>query len=360
MDPVDRKISPPQGTRPKRALPVVDLFTDGSCRGKKTGECGGWAYILRHRSTGIEKVQVGGFIGTTSERIEILAVIHGFIALKRPSHVMVHSDSLNIINGISHFLPEWKRFGWRLTPNPKKQINNADLWQILDGLLAGHEVEVKWIKGHAGHPENERCDQLSSHASLMVSRNGDMSPPPLESASAPTKTEVVPADVDLFTDGACLGNPGPGGWAFILRHRSSGTEKQQSGGLANTTNNRMEMLAVIEGLRALKKSSRVVVHSDSQYVVTGINEWMAIWKRRGWRKKLRSNALVKNADLWQTLDDLIAQNDVTANWVRGHVGHPENERCDVLSVEAAQAITRNPNAPSDVRGVSDNGLFKGP
>lgn len=133
--------------------------------------------------------------------------------------------------------------------------------------------------------------------------------------------------VELFTDGACKGNPGPGGWGAILRYR--GQEKEMSGGEDNTTNNRMEMTAVIEGLAVLKRPCRVVVYTDSQYVQKGISEWIHGWKKRGW--KTAAKQPVKNADLWQLLDEQVSRHQVEWQWVRGHTGHPGNERADQLA-----------------------------
>ena len=141
-------------------------------------------------------------------------------------------------------------------------------------------------------------------------------------ASMPERSEV-----DIFTDGACRGNPGPGGWAAILRYRS--TEKALSGFAAETTNNRMEMTAAIEGLEALKRPCRVRLYSDSQYLRDGITKWINEWKRRGWRTAGKQP--VKNIDLWQRLDAAAARHTVSWIWVRGHAGHPENERADALA-----------------------------
>lgn len=140
--------------------------------------------------------------------------------------------------------------------------------------------------------------------------------------------------VDLFTDGACLGNPGPGGWGALLRF--NGTEKELSGGENPTTNNRMEMRAVIEGLNALTKPCRVRVTTDSQYVQKGITEWINGWKRRGW--KTADKKPVKNADLWLALDEARTRHDVSWHWVRGHDGHVENERVDQLARSAAERL----------------------
>jgi ribonuclease HI len=148
--------------------------------------------------------------------------------------------------------------------------------------------------------------------------------------------------VELFTDGACLGNPGPGGWAFILRHPTSGREVERSGGEDRTTNNRMELTAVIEGLAALQAPSRVRIVGDSEYVLKGIRDWLAGWKRRGWRKADKSPVL--NIDLWQRLDELLAGHQVSVEWTRGHAGHVENERCDKLAWEEARR-RKSPQRP---------------
>lgn len=140
----------------------------------------------------------------------------------------------------------------------------------------------------------------------------------------------------LFTDGACSGNPGPGGWAFILRHPKSGKEIERAGAEPQTTNNRMELMAVIQGLTALTTASRVELYSDSQYVLKGLKEWMDGWKAKGWRTADKKP--VKNVELWQRLDELKARHQISFHWVRGHNEHPENERCDQLAVAAREAI----------------------
>lgn len=134
-------------------------------------------------------------------------------------------------------------------------------------------------------------------------------------------------EVEIFTDGACKGNPGPGGWGAIMR--SGGHEKELYGGAPNTTNNRMEMMAAIEALKALNQRCHVKLTTDSQYLRKGITEWIAGWKRKGW--KTASRQPVKNAELWQELDKLVAGQDVEWHWVKGHSGHPENERADQLA-----------------------------
>jgi ribonuclease HI len=145
--------------------------------------------------------------------------------------------------------------------------------------------------------------------------------------------------VQLFSDGACKGNPGPGGWGCILRHAASGTEREFSGGHPETTNNQMELQAVIEGLSRLTRRSRVEVITDSKYVAQGAMEWMPGWKKNGWRRRDGSRwAPVKNVEFWQQLDGLLSQHQVTFTVVRGHTGHVENERCDELAVAAAESV----------------------
>jgi ribonuclease HI len=147
--------------------------------------------------------------------------------------------------------------------------------------------------------------------------------------------------VRLFTDGACSGNPGPGGWAFILHHPASGHVTESSGAEPDTTNNRMELMGVIEGLKTLKKPCRVEVITDSQYVAKGIAEWMPNWKRQGWMRKEKGRLKpVVNLDLWQRIDALLTTHRVTVTHVLGHRGHPENEACDRMAVAAYKALKR--------------------
>ena len=142
--------------------------------------------------------------------------------------------------------------------------------------------------------------------------------------------------ITIYTDGACKGNPGPGGWGVLLT--CEGVERELFGGERETTNNRMELTAVIEALRALKRPSRVVLHTDSQYVQKGITEWIHNWKAKGWKTAARTP--VKNVDLWQALDELAARHRVDWRWVKGHAGHDGNERADALANRGVAEASR--------------------
>jgi len=160
-------------------------------------------------------------------------------------------------------------------------------------------------------------------------------------AKTSAQSDRSPGEVQLFADGACSGNPGPGGWAFILRHLASGKEMERSGAEPQTTNNRMELVAVIHGLEALKRRASVEVVTDSVYAGKGFSEWLPKWKANGWRRREGERLVpVKNEDLWRRLDELLARHNVRFTHVRGHRGHAENERCDALAVAAYQKYLR--------------------
>ena len=159
-----------------------------------------------------------------------------------------------------------------------------------------------------------------------------------ETAAAPAPEAAAPAEdapalVEIFTDGACSGNPGPGGWGAVLRW--NGREKELSGGEPATTNNRMELMAAIVALESLKRPVAVKLTTDSRYVMDGITKWIFGWKKKGWRT---ATGEVKNVELWQRLDQAARRHKIDWHWVRGHTGHAENERCDALARAAIRAL----------------------
>ncbi len=155
--------------------------------------------------------------------------------------------------------------------------------------------------------------------------------------SEAAKATAAPPRVVIYTDGGCQGNPGPGGWAAVLRHGER--VKEVSGGEPATTNNRMELTAAVMSLRMLKKRCQVEIHTDSEYVKNGITQWIAGWKRKGWRTK--AGTPVKNEDLWRDLDEQVARHDVSWKWVKGHAGVDGNERCDALCGTEMDRIRRS-------------------
>ena len=156
----------------------------------------------------------------------------------------------------------------------------------------------------------------------------------MQTDASPDPSRTSPQQVVIHTDGACLGNPGPGGWAAILRYGK--TERELSGGAADTTNNRMELMAAIMALEALKRPVSVRLVTDSRYVQDGITRWIHGWRRNGW--KTAAKKPVANQELWQRLDAAMAPHQVEWAWVKGHAGHPENERCDSLARNQAERI----------------------
>lgn len=149
-------------------------------------------------------------------------------------------------------------------------------------------------------------------------------------------------EFELYTDGACSGNPGPGGWGFILRTVANGDEIKQAGAELQTTNNRMEMMSAIRGLEKTPAGAAIMLITDSQYVAKGIGEWLPGWKSNGWRRKEGKRFVpIKNEELWRGLDALLAERSVDCTWVRGHAGHAENEECDRMAVEAYQRLIRD-------------------
>ena len=159
--------------------------------------------------------------------------------------------------------------------------------------------------------------------------------PPTPTAADATLTAAAQPHVELYTDGACSGNPGPGGWAFILRDTKTGKELERTDGEPATTNNRMELQAVIEGLTVLNRPAVVELYSDSKYVLDGLRSWLDGWKKRGWVNSKKEP--VKNRELWERLDELRQVHDVRLHWVKGHSDHPENERADALAVQSRDA-----------------------
>lgn len=263
-------------------LDKVIIYSDGGC--DPNPGIGGWAAVLRYG--GHEKVLTGNDPASTNNRMELTAAIEALKALKRPCVITFYTDSQYVRKGITTYIERWAAKKW-------KDVANADLWQQLWPLVQKHHIEWQWVKGHAGNELNERVDQLARQARLEI-----------------TPPEEIAADVPrLYLRSSCKGNPGPGGWGVVLEQGHD--TYQTSGSALQTTNNRMEITAAIEGLLLLSPGSTVQIFTTSDYLYQGITQWIHGWRRRNWQKK--GDQPVANADLWQALDRLSA--DYAVRWI---------------------------------------------
>jgi ribonuclease HI len=269
----------------------VVIYSDGGA--DPNPGIGGWAALLRFGQH--EKVLTGHAPDSTNNRMELTAAIEALRALKRPCQIEFHTDSEYLRRGITEWIDNWAARDWKHKGG--RPVSNADLWQTLLPQVQRHEIEWHWVKGHAGDPFNERVDTLARQARLEI-----------------TPDAQIPDDVPkLYLRASCKGNPGPGGWGAVLE-RGEKTE-QASGSALETTNNRMEITAVIEGLLLLDPGSSVLVFTTSDYLFQGATRWIHGWRRRDWLKK--DGKPVANIDLWQALDQLI--NVYAIRWINAKV-----------------------------------------
>jgi len=288
----------------------VIIYTDGGS--DPNPGIGGWAAILRFGEH--EKVLTGNDPDTTNNRMELQAAIEALQALKRPCEIAFYTDSEYLRKGITQWIEDWAAKNWQKKGKP---IPNADLWQTLWPLVKKHQIEWHWVKGHAGNRYNERVDQLARQARLEITPDDKIDP-------------NIPK---LFLRASCKGNPGPGGWGVVLE---KGDETEQASGSAvNTTNNRMELTAAIEGLLLLPPGSEVQIFTTSDYLFQGITQWIYNWRKRGWKKK--GDQPVANADLWQALDNLTDQ--YVIRWInakgQAHVALDEAGKLATAAVQLA-------------------------
>lgn len=285
----------------------VKIYTDGGA--DPNPGIGGWAAILQSGSH--EKVLTGNEPWTTNNRMELKAAVEALKALKSSSEVEFHTDSEYLRRGITEWITRWRATGWQ---RRGKAIQNKDLWQTLWTLSQNHAIEWHWVRGHSGDPLNERVDSLAREARLRVT-------PDKQVPSKATK---------LFVRGTCKGNPGPGAWGVVLEE-PDGTE-QISGTSYKTTNNRMELQAVLEGLRLLEPESSVYVVTMSDYVYMGATRWIYGWRNRNWRKK--DGNPISNLDQWQELDRLLKQFDV--QWISA-----KGNEADFRGLKEANLLSQN-------------------
>jgi ribonuclease HI len=215
--------------------------------------------------------------------MELQAAIEALAALTQPSEVVFHTDSEYLRLGITRWIESWAAAGW--IRKGGKAVPNADLWRQLWPLVKQHQIEWRWVRGHTGEPMNERVDELARRARLEITPS----------------TRLIGDLPKLYLRASCKGNPGPGGWGVVLER---GDEREQlSGSAPETTNNRMELTAALEGLLLLPAGSSVQLFTSSDYLFQGATRWMSGWRKRNWLKM--DGKPVANADLWQALDQLL-------------------------------------------------------
>ena len=307
---------------PDSSRPKVTIYTDGGA--DPNPGPGGWgAVLLQARDgEGAEEIEVRELSGheplTTNNRMELTAAMRAIESLPGPHRVELFTDSAYLRRGVSEWLPGWIARGWRRQTG---ELQNEDLWRRLAALAAAHEVSWHWVKGHAGHRWNERADVLATQAirrqraalaaagqpvpSTPAAGTGSPSPAqaglPLTAPAPPAPpTPPTPTDVEVYLRVATPG--GRGGWAALLCVR--GEEQVLSGEAPATSANALDRLAAAAALDRLPPGLTVAVHSASDYLRNGARQWLAAWKRSGW--KTREGGAVKNRELWQRLDQLLA------------------------------------------------------
>jgi ribonuclease HI len=261
----------------------VTIYSDGGS--DPNPGYGGWAAILQYGEH--EKVLTGNDLNATNNRMELQAAISALKMLKRPCSIEFYTDSQYVRRGITEWIDGWVEKGWK---KGGKSILNADLWKQLLPLTKQHQIEWHWVRGHAGNEMNERVDVLAREARLAITPKASTDP------NAPR----------LYVRSSCRGNPGPGGWGVVLD--SVGETEQISGSEPNTTNNRMELMAALEGLRLVNAGTFVQLFTTSDYLYQGATNWINGWRKRQWQK--RGGSPIANADLWQLLDKRMKEYDV--------------------------------------------------
>lgn len=293
---LDTPPSPSYNSKPmnQKTLPSITIYTDGAC--SPNPGPGGWAAILLRPGAEPEEL-VGAEAQTSNNQMELRAVLEALNSLATPYRITLYTDSQYLRQGITEWLPVWEQRGWQTAA--KQSVKNQELWQALASAVKRHQIEWKWVKGHAGHKWNERADVLAR----SVLPESEL---PLDDTSA----------IHLFAAASYLGTQKKGGWGVVLCYRDN--TKELSGQEVETSANRMHMLAVIEGLQAIKKALPIHVYTSSDYLYEGITKWVQGWQRQGW--KTRSGGDVSNRDLWERL---IA---ITANYpVRWHLVTKQNQ-----------------------------------
>jgi len=275
--------------------PRFQVYTDGGAD-PNPGPAG-WGAILLDRETGRREELSGGVARATNNRMELTAAIRALEALPEGATAALHTDSIYVKKGITQWLPGWIARGWRRKGG---ELQNEDLWRELAALTKSRRVSWHWVKGHAGHRENERADRLAT-AEIRA----------LKGRARETAPAAPAADAEVYL--RVSGRPGGGGWAAAVRH--GGEEELREGSARGVSANELEVLAAAELLESLPEGVRVAFHSGSDYLRKGASEWLDGWRRRGWTTKTGSP--VQNREAWQRLSRAMARRTVLWPEVKG-------------------------------------------
>lgn len=256
----------------------VVIHTDGGA--DPNPGIGGWAAVLRFG--GYKKTLTGNDAYTTNNRMELQAALEALKALKRPCQVSIYTDSEYLRLGMTERLETWVERDWMTKQG--EPIPNAELWQELQKAAQPHEIEWHWVQGHSGDPDNELVDRLAREARLAITPS----------------VEIDAQTARLYLRASCKGNPGPGGWGAVLE--TSEGRRETSGSEASSTNNRMELMAAVGGLKLLRPGDQVLIFTTSDYVFQGATRWLPGWRQRNWRTK--EGRPIANDDLWREIDRL--------------------------------------------------------
>ncbi len=279
--------------------PKIRIYTDGGA--KPNPGRGGWGAVFVNEKRKIVRELQGGEDETTNNRMELTAAIVALESLEEPHEVALHTDSKYLQNGITQWLAGWRKRGW-LTSG-KQPVQNRDLWERLDAALATHDITWSWVRGHSGNRFNERADRLATAGRRTATRAA------AKQVQQSERSEQGVDLVHLFAAGTCNAQTGEGGWGAVLRlgqHKKLFQER-----VTETSANRMQIAAVVEGLRKLKRPSAVAIYTPSDYVRDGATKWIAGWRERNWRTKDKKP--VEHRDLWEELDRLCTEHGV--QWI---------------------------------------------
>ncbi len=264
----------------KQTLPSITIYTDGACN-PNPGP-GGWAAILL-RPNAMPQELTGAAEQTTNNQMEMQAVLSALKSLPNPHLITLYTDSKYLKQGLTEWLPIWQKRNWQTTG--KQAVKNQDLWRALASEIQRHKIDWRWVKGHAGNEWNERADKLATSQ--------------LPEVTLPLDDETA---IHIFAAASYLGKQKSGGWGIVMRYQEH--LKTLSGHEANTSANRMHLLAALNGVQAIKKSLPIHFYTGSDYVRDGVTKWVKSWQRQNWQTK--SGKAVSHRELWEELTTLTA------------------------------------------------------